>query len=158
MKRSRLRNISGLVISLVLVAAAAAFGGRFAPTAWYQEIAKPPWTPPAWIFGPVWTALYIMMGVAAWLVWRKRETPGAVVALGVYVVQLVLNGLWSWIFFYLHRIGLALADLIVLWVLIVVTCVLFWRVRRAAGVLLLPYIVWVTFAGFLNQAIWALNR
>jgi benzodiazapine receptor len=154
----RLRDLSGLVASLILVAAVAAIGGHFAPTAWYQEVAKPPWTPPGWLFAPVWTVLYILMGVAAWLVWRERAASGAAVALGSYVLQLVLNALWSWIFFGLHRIGLALLDLIVLWALIVTTGVLFWRVRRAAGGLLVPYVAWVSFAGSLNYAIWVLNR
>ncbi len=158
MKQSGPRKTVGLIVSLVLVAAVAAVGGRFAPTAWYREIAKPPWTPPGWLFGPVWTALYILMGVAAWLVWLRRDAPGSFPALVFYGFQLVLNSLWSWIFFGLHRISLALADLMVLWVLIVVTCVLFWRIRRAAGILLLPYLAWVCFAGFLNQTIWALNR
>jgi benzodiazapine receptor len=158
MDRRGLRSISGLVVSLLLVAAFAAIGSRFAPGAWYQQIAKPLWTPPNWLFGPVWTALYILMGVAAWLVWRQREARRVHFALAVYVLQLVLNSLWSWIFFGQQRIGLALADLIVLWILIVLNVFLFWRVRRLAGILLLPYIAWVGFAGMLNRTIWDLNR
>jgi tryptophan-rich sensory protein len=97
------------------------------------------------------------MGVAAWLVWRERSRGLSTLALGVYILQLLLNAVWSWVFFGLHRIGLALVDLIVLWILIVVTTILFGKVRPAAGILLFPYVAWVAFAGFLNYAIWVLN-
>jgi benzodiazapine receptor len=158
MRRRGWQSLSGLLVSLILVAAVAAIGGRSAPSAWYQEIVKPTWTPPSWLFGPVWTVLYILMAVASWQVWRERVARRSAVALTAYILQLVLNALWSWIFFGLHRIGLALADLVVLWLLVAVTCILFWRVRRAAGAALLPYLAWVSFAGVLNYAIWVLNR
>lgn len=156
-RRGKLKSLAGLIVSLILVAVVAAFGGLFTPNSWYQEIAKPPWTPPGWIFGPVWTFLYALMGVAAWLVWREPGRSISNLALGVYILQLILNAVWSWIFFGLYRIGLAFADLIILWILLGITTILFWKVRRAAGILLLPYIAWVTFAGFLNYTIWILN-
>ena len=157
MRRSGPMSLIGLLVSLMLVAAVAAVGGQFSPDAWYQGITKPAWTPPGWLFGPVWTFLYASMAVAAWLVWREHSTGIATSARVVYILQLILNVIWSWIFFGLHQIGLALADLIVMWVLIVVTTLLFWKVRPAAGILLLPYVAWVAFAGILNSAIWILN-
>ncbi len=157
-RRAGLQSLAAFVVSLLLVAAVAGFGSRFTPGPWYREIAKPSWTPPGWLFGPVWTLLYLLMAAAAWQVWRRRGIGGARAALAVYLVQLVLNALWSWIFFGLHLIGPALVDLAVLWVLIVATCVLFFRASRIAGVLLLPYIAWVGFAGALNLALWILNR
>ncbi len=147
----------GLLVSLALVAVVAGFGRQFTPGPWYQALTKPSWTPPGWVFGPAWTFLYASMAAAAWLVWRRRGTRFSDAALGLYLLQLVFNGLWSWIFFGLHRIGLALADLLVLWVLIVVTTLFFWRVSRSAGILMLPYVAWVAFAGLLNHALWVLN-
>ncbi|MBP6876015.1 MAG: tryptophan-rich sensory protein [Candidatus Eisenbacteria bacterium] len=158
MRDSRRIDIWELLISLALVAAVAAYGSQFSPAPWYQEIPKPSWTPPGWLFGPVWTALYLMMAFAAWLVWRTRASRAVIGPIAVYVLQLALNGLWSYLFFGLRRFGLALVDLVALWALIAITIVLFWRIRRLAGALLLPYLAWVTFAGFLNHAIWALNR
>lgn len=157
MQRTGRKSIAGLIVSLITVALVAAFGGLFTPDSWYQELAKPSWTPPGWIFGPVWTFLYASMGVAAWLVWRERGGRIRTTALGIYILQLLLNAAWSWIFFGLHRIGPALADLIVLLILIVGTIILFLKVRPLAGILLIPYAAWVTFAGFLNHAIWSLN-
>jgi benzodiazapine receptor len=157
LRRGGLTSLIGLIISLILVAAVATFGGQFGPIGWYQEIAKPSWTPPGWIFGPVWTFLYAAMAVAAWLVWREYRASKSTLALGLYILQLFLNAMWSWVFFGLHRIGLALVDLIVLWILVGVTSVFFWRVRRVAGILLFPYVAWVAFAGVLNYAVWILN-
>ncbi len=145
------------MVSLIMVAAVAAFGGLFTPDSWYQEIAKPFWTPPGWIFGPVWTFLYALMGVAAWLIWREHGSRASTLAIAAYILQLFLNAFWSFAFFGLHRIGLAFVDLIVLWFLVAVTTILFWKVRPLASILLFPYVVWVAFAGFLNYAIWSLN-
>ncbi|MBN1613903.1 MAG: tryptophan-rich sensory protein [Deltaproteobacteria bacterium] len=153
-------DIGGLAASLLIVSAVAAFGSQFMPGLWYEGIAKPAWTPPGWIFGPVWTMLYVLMALAAWLVWREgREgrRNAALLALGVYAAQLLANALWSWIFFGLHRIGLALLDLGILWILIAVSCLLFWSLRSAAGILMLPYLAWVSFAGVLNFTLWRLN-
>jgi tryptophan-rich sensory protein len=123
----------------------------------YGQLAQPSWAPPASVFGPVWSVLYAMMGIAAWLVWREGGFAARRRALTVFVVQLALNALWSWLFFAWHHGALALLDIALLWVLIVVTIVLFWRVRPLAGALLLPYLAWVSFASALNYAVWQLN-
>jgi tryptophan-rich sensory protein len=125
---------------------------------WYPGLAKPPWTPPGGIFGPVWTTLYLMMGVALLQVWRRdRRRPEVQLALGAFAIQLALNGAWSWIFFGRRQIGLAFAEILVLHVAIVATIAAFARVSRPAAWLLVPYLAWVTFAAVLNGAIWRLN-
>ena len=125
---------------------------------WYPTLIKPSFNPPAWIFGPVWTVLYILMGVAAFLVWRQGlEADGVKRALALFLVQLGLNGLWSILFFGLQRPGWALVEIVVLWVAIVVTLRAFWRVSPAAGWLLVPYLAWVSFATVLNGSLWMLN-
>jgi translocator protein len=151
-----MRKWLGLVPWIALPLLAGAFGSQFQPGGWYAELEKPAWNPPSWVFGPVWTMLYILMGVAAWLVW-ERYGAAARLALGLFVVQLVFNAAWSWLFFGLQSPGLAFAEIIVLWLLILATTVLFWRARTAAGVLMLPYVAWVTFAMVLNYTIWRLN-
>ena len=125
--------------------------------AFYAELVRPDWAPPAAVFGPVWTVLYAMMAVAASLVWKHRETRLARVALVLFVLQLILNGLWSWLFFGWSRGALSFADILLLWVLIAATLVLFWRATPLAGTLLVPYLAWVTFAAALNYRIWQLN-
>ncbi|MEI8315959.1 MAG: TspO/MBR family protein [Verrucomicrobiota bacterium] len=139
---------------------AAAIGGTATGGAvqdWYPTLAKPSWTPPAWLFGPVWTLLYIAMAVAAWLVWRRVGWDGARLALLMFFIQLTLNAVWSVVFFGLRNPGAAFAEIVVLWVAIVVTTLLFWKVTPTAGWLFLPYLVWVSFATALNFAIWRLN-
>lgn len=126
---------------------------------WYRELNKPSWNPPDWVFGPAWTLLYILMGIAAWLVWRRGwEIQSVRVALVLFAVQLVFNLLWSVIFFGLRSPGLALAEIIILWALILATAIQFFRLDVVSGVLLLPYLLWVTFASVLNGAVWFLNR
>jgi tryptophan-rich sensory protein len=142
---------------LLAVAAVAAFGGLFEPGDWFDSIAKPAWNPPGAVFGPVWFVLYVMIAVAGWIVWRERGFRGAALPLGLYAVQLLLNGLWSWIFFGLHRPGLAFLEISVLWVAILGTLIAFFRIRATAGWLLVPYLAWVTFAAALNFTIWRLN-
>ncbi len=152
------QQIIGLIVCLIASFIPGWFGAQFAPGEWYTTIAKPAWTPPGYIFGPVWTLLYIMMGVAAWLVWRQAGFSAARTALIVFIIQLILNGLWSLLFFGWHRPGLAFIDIIALWLMIVVTIFAFWRHSTTAGVLLIPYFVWVSFASALNFSIWHLNR
>ena len=123
----------------------------------YNEIIQPPWAPPAWLFGPVWTILYILMGTAAWLIWRKHGFRGAATALTLFVAQLCANALWTWLFFAWRQGPLALAEIIVLWLLIAATIGAFWRLDRIAALLLAPYFAWVTFATALNYALWRLN-
>ncbi|MFO7956371.1 MAG: TspO/MBR family protein [Candidatus Brocadiia bacterium] len=154
------RAVSGAIVFVVLVFAVAAAGslatGR-SVEGWYDQLAKPSWTPPGWLFGPVWTVLYLMMAAAAWAVWWRKGLRGARLPLGLWLGQLLLNGAWSVIFFGLHQPGWALAELVVLWGAILATLVAFWRVVPVAGWLMLPYQLWVTFAGALNFAIWRLN-
>lgn len=124
---------------------------------WYQTLAKPTWNPPDWVFGPVWTTLYVLMAIAAWLVWRPAGFRGAPTPLALFVIQLFLNIVWSWVFFGGHQPGWALAEIVVLWGVIVATTVAFFRRSQAAGWLMVPYLAWVSFASVLNFAIWRLN-
>jgi tryptophan-rich sensory protein len=126
---------------------------------WYPSLIKPSFNPPAWIFGPVWTLLYILMGIAAFLVWQKGPDKDLVRAgLAMFALQLALNGLWSVLFFGMRLPGIAFAEILLLWGSITVTAFLFWRSVPSAGLLLLPYLAWVSFAAVLNGSIWALNR
>jgi tryptophan-rich sensory protein len=151
------RSVLGLVVALALSFGAAYIGSRFPVDDWYAELSKPSWNPPNWLFGPVWSVLYLLMAIAAWLVWREGGLAGAAVPLGLFVVQLALNAAWSWIFFGRHELGLALIEILVLWAAIVATMIAFWRVRPLSGILLVPYLLWVTFAAFLNFTLWRLN-
>jgi benzodiazapine receptor len=125
---------------------------------WYPMIAKPSWTPPDWIFGPVWTALYLMMGCAGWLIWRDDNTAGRRAALTAWFAQLALNLVWSPLFFGFHAVGLALIDIYLLWLLIARFFFTAWSLSRTAALLFLAYWVWVTYATALNLAIWLMNR
>jgi tryptophan-rich sensory protein len=141
--------------------AAAAIGSLFTTPAipgWYAGVAKPSWTPPGWLFGPVWSLLYLMMGVAAWLVWRRAGFAAAALPLALFGVQLALNALWSILFFGLQRPGLALVEIAALWAAILATTIAFFRRSAPAGFLMLPYLAWVAFAAALNASIWHLNR
>jgi len=126
---------------------------------WYDSLKKPFFTPPGWVFGPAWTLLYLMMGIAAFLVWQKGLSDSRVrIALACFIVQLAFNAAWSVIFFGFHSVGLALLDIVFLWLAILATVISFWRVDRVAAGLLLPYIGWVSFAAILNAGIYLLNR
>ena len=125
---------------------------------WYASLQKPWWNPPAWIFGPVWTLLYIMMAVAAWMVWRTGGWRAQRLALGFFLLQWLLNALWTPLFFGLHLPLLAFAEIMTLWMALLITTILFWRIRKIAGLLLIPYLLWVSFAALLNFTIWQLNR
>jgi tryptophan-rich sensory protein len=156
---SRGRELAGLAAWLALCAAAAAIGGIGSADAgaFYARLSRPGWAPPGWLFGPMWTTLYVLMGVAAWLVWKERRWTGARAALTLFVVQLALNALWSWLFF-AWRLGAAsFAAVVLLWLLIACTTVAFWRVRPLAGLLLVPYLAWVSLATALTLAVWQRN-
>ena len=142
---------------LLCVVGGAASGLATPPDDWYWKLAKPSWTPPPWLFGPVWTLLYLMLGVSAWLLWRRRRMPGGRLAIGLFFAQLALNFAWTPLFFGLHAPGIAFAEIVALWVAIVGTVVTGWRVHRVAAALMLPYLAWVSFASALNLAIWRLN-
>lgn len=155
----KLAGALGLAGWLAVTFLAAAAGGLASVNAgdFYTRLALPTWAPPPWLFGPVWTALYLMMGIAAWLVWRRGGFAAARLPLTVYLVQLAFNALWTWLFFAWQRGALAFAEILVLWVLIIATLAMFWRIRRLAGALLVPYLLWVTFATALTWAVWKRN-
>ena len=147
-----------LVVVFVATAAAAAIGavGSVAAGPFYAELQKPAWAPPAGVFGPVWTVLYALMALAAWLVWREAGRR-AVPAIVLYGVQLVLNALWPWIFFSWNKGVLSLVEILVLWAAIAATVYLFDRIKSVAALLLLPYLAWVTFAAALTGKLLRLN-
>lgn len=153
------KQIVGFVAWLAATFVAAAIGAAASIQAgpFYMKLVRPEWAPPPALFGPVWTVLYALMGVAAWLVWRVGGFRSARVALVLFLVQLALNALWSWLFFGWHLGGPAFADIVLLWALIVATMVSFWRVKPLAGALLVPYLLWVSFACALNYSVWQLN-
>lgn len=145
-----------LLLFIVAVGLVAAIGAQFQPGDWYRTLAKPAWTPPDAVFAPVWSLLYLMMAVAGWLLWR-RAPPGRPLLLGLFALQLVLNAAWSWLFFGRHAIGAALADLTLLWLVLLALTLSAFPVERRAGGLLTPYLLWVSYALALNFAIWHLN-
>ncbi|HLT99427.1 MAG TPA: TspO/MBR family protein [Burkholderiaceae bacterium] len=159
MTLSREKQIVGLLAWLLATFVAAAIGGAASIQAgeFYRQLIRPEWAPPPSVFGPVWTTLYALMGVAAWLVWREQGYRESRNALNLFLVQLALNALWSWLFFGWHLGGLAFAEVILLWASILATLICFWRVKPLAGVLLIPYLAWVSFATVLNYSIWQLN-
>lgn len=144
---------------LVCFAVAGVAGAVTADTVdtWYRTLDKPAFTPPDWIFAPVWTVLYAAMAIAGWRVWRRTGFAGGRTALTLFAIQLLLNGAWSLLFFGGHRIGLALIDIVLLLLAIVATTFAFWRIDRVAGVLFVPYLLWVGYAAALNAAIWLQN-
>ena len=151
------KALPGLVLWLGAALAAGLLGSQFAPGEWYASLTKPAWTPPNSVFAPVWTVLYVMMGVSAWLVWRKEGFAGAAVPLALFLLQLVLNSLWSYLYFGAQQPMLAFVEIVLLWIVIFVTTLGFWKVTPAAGMLLVPYLCWVAFAAVLNLQLWRLN-
>lgn len=161
---SELAGIIGSIFTMDAIAPSAGSG----QASWYTGIVKPAWNPPSWVFGPVWITLYAMMGIASYLVWRKKDSRSlgndrvarrrVRGALTIFGVQLFLNAIWSVIFFGMHNPGWAFVDIVLLWIAIVATIGVFWRISKPAAWLLVPYILWVSFAGFLNYTIWTLNK
>jgi benzodiazapine receptor len=150
-------QIGALLAWLTLTFCASATAAFVKTDGWYAQIAKPTWNPPSWVFGPVWTALYMMMAMAAWLIWRRGGWKVQRGPLTLYLVQLALNALWTPLFFGLHRPDLAFFEIVILAVAIYTTVIVFWNVKRSAGLLLVPYALWTTFAAVLNFTIWRLN-
>ena len=146
-----------LVGWLVLCFAASITSVFVSTTGWYAGLHKPSWNPPGWIFGPAWTLFYVLMAVAAWLVWREGGWKRQLLPLGLFLLQWLLNALWMPLFLGLHRSSLAFVEIISLWLVLAATLRSFWQVRKTAGVLLVPYLAWVTFAAMLNFTIWRLN-
>lgn len=161
MRRTAARqDLPMLGLFLLAVIAVSVLGGLATGAAipgWYATLAKPSWTPPNWVFGPAWTTLYVLMAVAAWLVWRQRRWAPTHAAMIAWWAQLALNLLWTMLFFGLRQPLWGLFEIVALWVSIAITMVLFYRVRPLAALLLLPYIAWVSFAISLNAGIVALN-
>ena len=149
----------GLIGWMLVVFVAAALGALASRHArdFYAGLAKPSWAPPGWLFGPVWTGLYLLMGVAAWLVWRRAGWGGATIALSLFLAQLTCNALWSWLFFAWRRGALAFADVVLLLALIIATLLAFLPFHTLAAILLIPYLAWVTFATALTWAVWRAN-
>lgn len=143
-----------LVAFILVVAAVASMGSLFMPGAWYAGLAKPSWTPPNWLFGPVWSVLYLMIAIAGWLAWLS---PNRGTLLPVWGAQLALNGIWSPVMFGWHRIGLALVVIVLMWLAIAAFVAASWPRTRAAALLFLPYLAWVSYASALNFALWRLN-
>lgn len=153
------RQIIGLLGWLSLSFATAAIGAVASAEAgaFYEQLVRPSWAPPQWLFAPVWTILYFLMGVAAWLVWRVHGFNEGRTALALFILQLCANALWTWVFFAWRQGGLAFAEITLLWCLIVATAVAFRRLNPVAAALLLPYLAWVTFASALTFSTWRLN-
>ncbi len=154
------RSLIGLGIWIGICFGAAFIGSVFTnpsvPT-WYASLAKPSWTPPDFVFGLVWSALFLMMALPAWLVWRQGGLTAASIPIALFTLQLGLNVAWSILFFGLHMPGLAFGEIVVLWFAILATTIAFWRSTSIAGYLLLPYLIWVAFATGLNFALWRMN-
>ncbi len=149
------------IISIAITLSIGALGGWATAQSvktWYPTLNKPSFNPPNWLFGPVWTSLYILIGIAAYLVWMKRDEIAHVPrTVAIYFIQLILNLGWSFIFFYLHEIGFALAEILMLLAVIILNAVLFYRINKWAGLIFIPYILWVSFAAFLNYNLFILN-
>jgi len=155
-----MNNALKLIIALAIPLLIGFSGSYFTISeigSWYQTIQKPSWNPPNWIFGPVWTTLYVLMGISLFLVWRSTDSQkGAAIIL--FTLQLVLNFFWTFIFFKQHQIGFAFAEILALWLMILLTIFAFGRINKLAAWLLVPYISWVSFAAILNFTIWQLNK
>ena len=157
---SSFKNIIRLVISVAIPLAVGSISGYYTTQeigGWFATLAKPEFNPPNWLFGPVWTALYIMMGIALYLVWTKRRDLPKTYAYGIFTVQMILNFSWSLVFFNQHQIGWALVVIAALWIAIILTIFEFAKHSKLSAWLLVPYICWVSFASLLNYAIWSLN-
>ena len=155
-RRQQFMGLIGWFITSFAISAVGAIASIEARS-FYAGLVQPDWAPPGWVFGPVWTLLFALMAIAAWLVWRKGGFHAHRIALSLFIIQLLFNALWSWLFFAWRLGGPAFADILLLWGLILATLIAFWHVQRLAGILLVPYLLWVSFAAFLNYALWQLN-
>ena len=158
-QRSTLSQTVGLVgcLAIVFVAAAVGAAASIDASTFYAQLVRPPWAPPASAFGPVWSVLYLLMGIAAWLVWRERDASNLVAALTLFMAQLCANALWSWLFFAWRNGALAFAEVLGLLALIAATVAVFWRISRLAAALMLPYLAWVCLASALTWSVWQSN-
>ena len=155
------RELPKLIISILIVFLAGAVGTVYTLkeiTTWYVNIPKPSWTPPNWAFGPIWSTLYVLMGISLFLIWREGLNRKEVkIAIGVFAVQLMVNVVWSLIFFGTHNIAGGLVLVILLWITILVNIFVFYRISKPAGIILIPYLIWVTIAGYLNYSVYLLS-
>jgi len=157
------KNISiaaGAIASIIIAQTAGIVGSIFtAPSikTWYEFLEKPFFSPPNWLFAPAWVLLYTLMGIAAFLVWRKKENPARKETLELYILNLILNAFWSVLFFGLKNPGIAFFEIMTLWIVILIVMMKFFKIEKTAGILFIPYILWVTFAAILNLAVWRLN-
>ena len=152
-----MRSVMTFLTFWILCYLPAAAGIFFRPGEWYQQLKKPTWTPPNWLFGPVWTLLYFSIAVSGFLIWRKIQKEKRLKVYSVFAAPLVLNALWSYLFFGIHQIGLAFAEICILWILIVINIVIFAKIFRPAAFILIPYALWVAFAAALNFTIVGMN-
>ncbi len=154
-------QIIKLIVSLLLPLVLGALAGMFTAEAipeWYASLNKPSFNPPNWVFGPVWTCLYLFLGFSLFLIWKQNTSKERNLAIFVFLIQLTLNFCWSFIFFYFNMIGLALVEIILLWISIVIMLVLFYKIKPMAAYINIPYLLWVTFATILNAAYYFLNQ
>jgi tryptophan-rich sensory protein len=154
-------QIFKLLVSLLLPLGLGAIAGMFTSQSvpeWYETLIRPSFNPPNWIFGPVWTTLYVLMGISFFLIWKQNASKERNLAIFVFLLQLTLNFCWSFIFFYFHMIGLALIEIILLWLNIIIMIGLFYKIKPIAAFLNIPYFIWVTFATILNASYYLLNR
>jgi len=154
------KKFFSLIFFIVVCNLAGAMGALLTATgegSWYMNLVKPSFNPPGWLFGPVWTMLYILMGIAVWMIWQQKKDKKIKIALNLFWLQLVLNAIWTPVFFGLENTGVALGIIIVLWLVLLVTIIKFWQIKKTVAGLLVPYILWVSFASVLNFAIWWLN-
>lgn len=159
MKRLSISDVTGLILWMGLTFTAAWIGGTASAGAggFYGELVRPGWAPPAWLFAPVWTLLYLLMGLAAWLVWRKRSVTGVSTALALYLVQLALNALWTWLFFTWRAGAAAFVEIALLLVVLAATVLRFKKISKTAALMLVPYFLWTGFAGALTLSVWQAN-
>ena len=153
------QQIWGLIgwLGITFIAAAVGAAATVDAPSFYQALNLPSWAPASSVFAPVWTLLYLMMGIAAWLVWRQAGFNNARTALTLYIMQLIFNALWSWTFFTWHQGSFSFMVIVFLWLLVAATLYQFWKINRSAGVLLMPYLLWLTYAGALNLVVWQMN-
>jgi translocator protein len=156
---SKSKQAMGFIFWLVITFIAAGIGTVASIKAgiFYQQLIRPEWAPPGWLFAPVWTTLYLLMSIDAWMVWRAKGFSTARISLSIYIIQLALNALWTWLFF-VWRLGkISFIEIIILWIFILFTLIAFWRVKMINGIILVPYLAWVSFASVLNYVICKLN-
>ena len=149
--------VATLLVFLAIAFIPSLVATSFSPGAWYEALVKPSWNPPAWLFGPVWTLLYTLIGYAGYLAWRSSIANQRYAAFSIYAIQLLLNALWTPLFFGYHSPGLALVNIVAQWISIALNIAVFYRIKPAAGLFLVPYLLWVSFALVLNASIWILN-